>query len=267
MTDTTTINSRANHWAHPRLAPSTQAIPASQSLGRYLFLHDSGVSEELIPEDIFIWAPQPDAETGPDISAYHRWLESTEAPNFWLATHGEVNIAEPATHAVSLYLLQLGGTLHSETTSPHIQRISPLNADAPLLANATGRPPYPHLIADNSQPESTVSKPTPEPSSDVPVNSSVAITEEEAPNNSYTAENKGAMSHWVNRWLIISSIIAGIGIALIYIGTSVDTSMVILTGLVMFTAGVLGWTVPFFVLSHWLIEDVRGFLRRRSARR
>ena len=220
-----------------------------------------------MPEDIYIWAPQPDAETDPGISAFHRWLESTEAPIYWLSTHGEVNIDEPATHAVSLYPLQLGGALHSETTSPHFQRISPLNADAPFLANAIGRPPYSHLIADNSRPETTVAKPTPEPSSDVPVNSNVAITEEEAPKNSYTSENNGATSHWVNRWLIISSIVAGIGIALIYIGTSVDTSMVILTGLIMFTAGVLGWTVPFFVLSHWLIQDVRGFIRRRSARR
>ena len=134
MTDTTTINSRANHWAYPRLALSNQATPTDQSLGGYLFLHDSGMSEELMPEDMYIWRPQADAETGPGISAFHRWLESTEAPNYWLAIHGEAHIAEPATHAGTLYSLRLGGALYSETTGPYIQGISPLNADIPFLA-------------------------------------------------------------------------------------------------------------------------------------
>ena len=266
MTDNTAIKPEADQRAYASLSFSTQAVPTDQSLGHVLFLHDSGVPEELSPKDIYILTTQHDAETSPDFAAFLRWLEGTEALNYSVLTHGASRIGEPTTRAGAFYLRSLGRVLHSETASPHIQRISPLNVDIPFLANATGTLTNSHLMAEETPPEATATT-APDLPTDVQITGAVPITDDEAPQNPQKAVNNKDKSYWINRLMIISSIIAVVGIGLVYVGDYVNTPMVILGGLIIFSAAALCWTVPLVVIPYWLIQDARRFFKRRSAGR
>ncbi len=67
--------------------------------------------------------------------------------------------------------------------------------------------------------------------------------------------------HWINRFLLLTSITAGFGIAIIYWGSSLNNSTLIFAGLITFSGAVISWFVPFSVISFWFLKGLWSTVR------
>ena len=78
-------------------------------------------------------------------------------------------------------------------------------------------------------------------------------------------QSLGSNPYWPRNWIIMSSFVAGLAIAIIYWGSTVNHATVVFAGIITFTAAVLSWLVPIAVFSKWVISDLKRFIRRKSA--
>lgn len=89
----------------------------------------------------------------------------------------------------------------------------------------------------------------------------------ETPDVSPASTNAGSGIHWVNRVLVLGSIIAAVGIAAIYWGTSIESREVVFAGLLIFSTAVISWCVPFVAISYWLLRDGFRFVKKLRNKR
>lgn len=79
------------------------------------------------------------------------------------------------------------------------------------------------------------------------------------------ASSKGEQSrpqlHWINQWLMFTSIIAALGIAVIYWGSSLSNPTVIFAGLLIFSGSAISWLVPFTFISFWFFRTLRNAIK------
>ena len=90
---------------------------------------------------------------------------------------------------------------------------------------------------------------------------------EGVPRNSAEVESAAPRTYWVNRLLVLASIIAFAGIVAIYWGTSINSRELVYAGVLIFTAAVAVLCVPFLAVSYWLVRDGFKFAEKWLNRR
>ena len=75
------------------------------------------------------------------------------------------------------------------------------------------------------------------------------------------------ITRWVQPLLITASIIAAIGIAIIFWGSSTNSPTVVFAGLITFSAAISIWALPFAVITYWMIREIATFASKTLLKR
>ena len=266
MTDANSVSSETSTATRDSLAFPTRSIPTDQPPLEYQFLDFTAAVEEGASEDVYICFSQHDEHDTPNPAYFQGWPESAARFYGILLRPGIAYGAVPHSDVHHLHQLYFRSLFDSETASPHIRRI-PLEGFA--LADpreVSGELSEPDQAAGGTS-RVSASAQVGEHSEAAPLGVGTPTAEENAAVDQSKVATDSARSHWINRLLIISSIVAAIGVALIYLGDQANIPMVILAGLLMFASAAVSWFVPLVALSFWLFRDVKTYLSNRSARR
>ena len=84
-----------------------------------------------------------------------------------------------------------------------------------------------------------------------------------------TADNKERIRkpnlHWLNFWMIFSSVLAISGVAILYWGSSINHIQVARAGLYTFSAAMALWAIPFTAFSVSVFKDLLALCKNRFA--
>ena len=266
MTSANFATSETGAAMRDSLAFPTKSIPTGQPPMEYQFLEFTPAVEGEVSEDVYICFSQHDEQDTPNPAFFQGWPESAARHYGILLRPGVAYGAVPHSDVHHLHQLYFRNLFDSETASPHIRRIPFEVIPRPDPLGVSGS------LSEPIQGSGEASRfgPTPrltEPSETVPLGAGAPTAEENVATDQTNAETASTRSHWINRLLIVSSIVAAIGVALIYLGDQANIPMVIMAGLLMFASAAVSWLVPLVVLSFWLFRDFKAYFTNRSARR